>query len=126
MNLRRRRIAAALFCGMLALIIPDRSVRAHGIIESAVPAMNATVPGPDVAINLRFNSRLDHKRSRLSLKVPDKKVQPLTILPSAAEPTVLSAKVIGLAAGAYVLHWQVLAVDGHMTRGNIPFKVEGR
>jgi len=28
-----------------------------------------------------------------------------------------------LAPGDYVLHWQVLAVDGHITRGDIPFSV---
>jgi methionine-rich copper-binding protein CopC len=28
-----------------------------------------------------------------------------------------------LAAGGYVLRWQVLAIDGHITRGDIPFAV---
>jgi methionine-rich copper-binding protein CopC len=28
-----------------------------------------------------------------------------------------------LAAGAYRLRWQVLASDGHITRGEIPFTV---
>ena len=28
-----------------------------------------------------------------------------------------------LAAGAYVLRWQVLAIDGHITRGEVPFRV---
>jgi methionine-rich copper-binding protein CopC len=26
--------------------------------------------------------------------------------------------------GAYVLRWQVLATDGHITRGKVPFRVE--
>jgi len=30
---------------------------------------------------------------------------------------------MGLAAGAYRLRWQVLASDGHITRGEIPFTV---
>jgi methionine-rich copper-binding protein CopC len=29
-----------------------------------------------------------------------------------------------LATGVYVLRWQVLAVDGHITRGDIPFSVD--
>ena len=28
-----------------------------------------------------------------------------------------------LSPGAYVLRWQVLAIDGHITRGDIPFVV---
>ena len=27
--------------------------------------------------------------------------------------------------GAYVVRWQVLAVDGHITRGDVPFTVTG-
>ncbi|MFI4981818.1 MAG: copper resistance protein CopC, partial [Nevskiales bacterium] len=28
--------------------------------------------------------------------------------------------------GAYVVRWQVLSVDGHITRGDVPFTVTGR
>jgi len=28
-----------------------------------------------------------------------------------------------LAPGAHVLRWQVLAIDGHITRGDVPFTV---
>ena len=38
-------------------------------------------------------------------------------------PQVLAAQARGLAPGAYRLRWQVLAVDGHVTRGDIPFTV---
>jgi len=31
-----------------------------------------------------------------------------------------------LAAGAYSLRWQVLAIDGHITRGDVPFTVTPR
>jgi hypothetical protein len=30
---------------------------------------------------------------------------------------------LGLIPGAYVVRWQVLAVDGHITRGDVPFTV---
>jgi hypothetical protein len=35
----------------------------------------------------------------------------------------LAGEADALAPGDYVLHWQVLAVDGHITRGDIPFRV---
>jgi hypothetical protein len=28
-----------------------------------------------------------------------------------------------LTPGVYVLRWQVLAIDGHITRGDVPFTV---
>jgi methionine-rich copper-binding protein CopC len=47
-------------------------------------------------------------------------VLPLT--PS-AEPTRLEAPLPALAPGAWRLRWQVLATDGHITRGDIAFTV---
>ena len=35
----------------------------------------------------------------------------------------LAAKASGLAPGAYRLRWQVLSVDGHVSRGDVNFKV---
>ena len=43
-----------------------------------------------------------------------------TLLPGAED--VLSAGVT-LTPGAHTLRWQVLAVDGHITRGEVPFTV---
>ena len=39
------------------------------------------------------------------------------------DPNVVAATTAALTAGAYVLRWQVLAIDGHITRGDIPFMV---
>lgn len=38
-------------------------------------------------------------------------------------PDSLSATVPQLSPGNYKLHWQVLANDGHITQGDIPFRV---
>jgi methionine-rich copper-binding protein CopC len=35
----------------------------------------------------------------------------------------LAAQVLGHAPGKYRIRWQVLALDGHITRGDIPFIV---
>jgi methionine-rich copper-binding protein CopC len=40
---------------------------------------------------------------------------------SATGPDSLAAEIEGLVPGRYRLRWQVLAVDGHITRGDIPF-----
>jgi methionine-rich copper-binding protein CopC len=98
---------------------------AHAIIVDATPAVDATVAGPDVAVVLHFNSRIDRERSRLNLVRPDGKIEPLKSGRADSADT-LAATAHALAPGDYKLRWQVLAVDGHITRGDIPFHVAAR
>jgi methionine-rich copper-binding protein CopC len=98
------------------------SVYAHAILLSANPTKDESVQGTDVQINLRFNSRVDAKRSRMTLVVPDGNPRPLAINDQ-SPPDSLKSEVHGLKSGSYTLQWQVLAVDGHISRGEIPFKV---
>jgi copper resistance protein C len=100
----------------------SRTVMAHAIIVESSPAIDSSVNGPRVEIRLRFNSRLDHDRSRLTLIGPDGADRRLVVSPTSAAD-MLQATASGLGAGAYKLRWQVLAVDGHITRGDIPFRV---
>jgi methionine-rich copper-binding protein CopC len=95
---------------------------AHAIIISSSPAAGATVAGDAVAIRLHFNSRIDRARSKLTLFAPDGAAQELT--PSAGSPAdELDGQVKVLSTGAWRLRWQVLSIDGHITRGDIPFTV---
>jgi methionine-rich copper-binding protein CopC len=71
---------------------------------------------------VRFNSRIDRVRSRLLIVRADGGVTALE-LKDALGPDTLAATLGALAPGAYRLRWQVLAVDGHITRGDIPFTV---
>jgi methionine-rich copper-binding protein CopC len=79
-------------------------------------------------VTIRFNSRIDHARSRLVLMGPEGAQLSLDLAP-AGDPTVLEAALdptATLAPGAWRLRWQVLAVDGHITRGDIPFTLQAR
>lgn len=104
-----------------ALGLDPWSARAHAIVVAASPGPNEQVSGPDLPVLLRFNSRIDHDRSRLSLLRADGKSE--TVPLEASPPDSLAGKLKGLLAGKYRLRWQVLAVDGHITRGDIPFVV---
>ncbi len=115
-----RHLIAALVCCVAALA--SAGVSAHAIIVDSVPAVDAVVAGPNLAVALRFNSRIDQERSRLTLTGPDGKTITLE-MSAAAAPELLTATASGLQPGAYKLRWQVLAVDGHITRGDIPFRV---
>jgi methionine-rich copper-binding protein CopC len=88
----------------------------------STPKLNSTVKGPDFAITLRYNVRIDGGRSRVRLVTPDGTVSTLP-LASQASPDTLQTHAAGLKPGAYKLQWQVLASDGHMSRGEIPFTV---
>jgi copper resistance protein C len=101
------------------------SAWAHAIIVESTPKMNGAVTGPVLEIKLRFNVRIDGGRSKLTLILPDgasRAIEP----PHQPSPDALSATVPGLLPGSYRLHWQVLASDGHITQGDIPFSVVTR
>ena len=116
----RRRLLALLL--LVALALSSNLAYAHAILVEASPSANSTVAGPSIPIKLRFSVRIDAKRSRLELVGPDK----TSTLLSATQPSpdVLQAVAEGLKAGSYSLRWQVLAADGHITRGEIPFNVK--
>ena len=95
---------------------------AHAILMESTPKLNSTAKGPDFPITLRYNVRIDGLRSRIRLVSPDGKVSTLT-LASQASPDTLQTHASGLQPGAYKLQWQVLASDGHLSRGEIPFTV---
>jgi methionine-rich copper-binding protein CopC len=95
---------------------------AHAILLDSTPSLKSVVSGPDVPIKLRFNVRIDAVRSRLTLIRPDGSAQMLELSKETPADTI-AAEATGLAAGAYRLRWQVLASDGHITRGEIPFTI---
>ena len=117
-------LLVALTIGAVCLIGSDRPVAAHAVLIDATPASDSTIPGPDVDVKLRFNLRIDRARSRLTLVFPDGKTIALNIAAQDA-PDMLVARATGLGRGSYRLRWQVLAVDGHITRGELLFHVSG-
>jgi copper resistance protein C len=95
----------------------------HAVLLSATPGVNQIARGPDVLMTLRFNARIDAKRSKLTLIAADGHLRSLHIVED-SPPDRLVSEARGLKAGAYVLGWQVLATDGHITRGTLHFRVQ--
>ena len=106
-----------------ALAMTAGAAQAHAILEESVPTAGASVPAGPVALMLRYNSRIDRDRSRLTLIRPDHTRTDLPLDPE-GPPDRLTATV-PLTPGAYTVRWQVLAVDGHITRGDVAFTVTG-
>jgi methionine-rich copper-binding protein CopC len=114
--------AAGVMFSVLTLTCPLPAA-AHAILVASQPAIGGSVPAGPIAFDLHYNSRIDRPRSRLTLYHPDHRQ---SVLPIAADGTLDEIKTAAtLSPGAYVLRWQVLAIDGHITRGDIPFSVTG-
>jgi copper resistance protein C len=106
------------------VLLPLNRVEAHAVLKESLPAANSKVAGPDVPITLKYNSRIDSKLSKLQLLNPDNSTVDLKVEAQTSADT-LNAKATGLKPGAYRIRWQVLAPDGHITRGEVPFTVTG-
>jgi methionine-rich copper-binding protein CopC len=113
---------AAAFILAIFVMVTSR-VDAHAVLKSSSPASGASVAGPDVPISLTFNVRVDAGRSKLQLLMPDNSTSDL---PAGSQPTAdtLTTTAKSLKPGAYSIRWQVLAPDGHISRGEIPFTVK--
>jgi methionine-rich copper-binding protein CopC len=107
---------------LLVVLTNAMVARGHAILKESRPAANSSVAGPDVPILLRYNVRVDAKLSKVQLLNPDSSTTDLRI-ETQTSPDTLNAQAKGLRPGAYRIRWQVLAPDGHITRGEIPFTV---
>lgn len=113
-----RLLALYLFFGVAAC----SRLYAHAILVRSTPAEHAVVHGSTLHADLEYNSRIDAARSTLTLTDARGRKIALRMEP-AAQPYQLKAIARNLASGAYLLHWQVLASDGHITRGDVAFTV---
>lgn len=112
----------AAFAAWAWIVLAAPTARAHAIIVEATPAVGAVVHAGAIDVRLRFNSRIDHHRSRLKVLDAIGKETPVRLDENTAAD-VITAHISGLPAGEYRLRWQVLALDGHITRGDIPFTI---
>ncbi len=117
-------------CLLALAVLPllPRRAAAHAVVVTSDPAAGAMLAAPPRRVTLRFNSRIDQARSRLVLIGPEGALVPMEVAPG-GEATLLEAALDPAAVlppGAWRLRWQVLAVDGHITRGDVPFTLQPR
>jgi copper resistance protein C len=109
---------------LLAVVTLPSLAQAHAILEESTPLAGASVKPGAVDLHLRYNSRIDRARSRLTLIRPDHSRDTIATAFD-GPPDVIDAH-LELSPGAYIVRWQVLAVDGHITRGDVPIIVLAR
>jgi methionine-rich copper-binding protein CopC len=111
-------VSRALLAFAAVSVLPGIA-RAHAILIDSQPAPHATVPPGPASIMLHFNSRIDRGRSVVTLVTPGSAPQRLDV-GGDGPADVMTAQTI-VQPGEHTLRWQVLAVDGHITRGDVPF-----
>jgi len=122
MHLNFRILAGLVFCFAVAVCLLPSVARAHAVLLESNPPLNGQVAGPNIPVRLRFDVRIDATRSRITLVAPDGSTQALPLDKETTAET-LTSQANGLKSGQYKLRWQVLASDGHLTRGEILFTV---
>lgn len=115
-----RRIAVTVFA--VAAAVASMGASAHAILIDSSPKANGSVPAGHTALTLKYNSKIDQGRSKLVLVASDHSETPLVIAGNDDKPNELDSEAT-LKPGAYVIHWQALALDGHITRGDLAFTV---
>ena len=118
-TLKTSAVASLLFAAFLAM---PQLAHAHALLQKSDPAPNATLHAGSHLVVLLFNSRVDASHSSLTL-LQGEKSESLSIDTKAAS-NVLRSEAGALHPGHYVLRWQAVASDGHITRGEIPFDVK--
>jgi copper resistance protein C len=112
----------AVLTALAWIVLAAPPALAHAIIVESTPEVGAVLHAGTVDVRLRFNSRIDRRRSRLTVLDAIGKETPVR-LDDGTPADVITAHVSRLSPGEYRLRWQVLALDGHITRGDIPFSV---
>ena len=105
----------------LALLAFAPAAHAHAVLVASEPTVGGSLPAGAATITLHYNSRVDRGRSTMTLTGADRGTRRLPVDPSG--PTDQLSAAATLDPGAYTVRWQVLATDGHITRGDVAFTV---
>jgi copper transport protein len=113
--------ALAVFLGVFAAASP---AHAHAAALATEPASGSTVETSPQSILVRFGSPVEISVGALRL-VDEKGANVAIGAPEhpGGEVNAVAASVSGLADGGYVAVYQVIASDGHLTRGAFTFQV---
>ena len=116
-------LAALLLSGLLAASAGPAG--AHAIVLEASPAHEAVLAEPPARITLRFNSKIEHALSRVTIESPASRPVALPVAPATGEDAArLVVPLSALAPGIYIVRYRVLAADGHVTEGALRFTVQ--
>lgn len=116
-------LAIVVIVGALA---PARPAFAHARLERSVPADRAVLAAAPAEIVLRFNSEVERKFARFTLRLPDGSERALEAPRGGGLTRELTIALGTLGPGEHALAWSVVSRDGHRISGTVRFSVQGR
>jgi methionine-rich copper-binding protein CopC len=96
---------------LLSAVLLIDGAQAHAIL------LSSKIDGQDIV--LHYNGRVDATRSRLTLLDQDGNHPQKLDCEAGEDQATLKTHATSVASGAYVLRWEVLSVDGHISRGDL-------
>ena len=106
----------------LGLVVP-RPALAHAFLDHAVPGVGSTASGAPGELVLTFTEGVETALSGVRVTTASGASVP-TFKPTGDGGSTLHVRLgKSLAAGIYVVHWHVVAVDTHPTSGTYKFTV---
>lgn len=91
----------------------------------ASPAPEAVLAAPPARVILRFNSKIEHALSRVTIETGAGR--PVALPVARATDQDAARLVVPLsprAPGVYIVRYRVLAADGHVTEGALRFTIQ--
>lgn len=120
--MKRRKAIATLALSSLSVPPALAQGQAVHVVEST-PSAHAQIGPTSSDFFVRFDRPVDHVKSRLIITQGGRTIETLHPRLESA-PEVLFARAPTLAAGDYLLHWDVVTLQGTQSaEGDIPFKV---
>ena len=114
--------AALLLSGLLAGSAGP--ARAHAIVLEASPAHDSVLAAPPARLVLRFNSKIEHALSRVTIETAIGRPVALPVARATEQDAArLVVPLSPLAPGTYIVRYRVLAADGHVTEGALRFTI---
>lgn len=121
MRLSRRTLG----CGLVALLAAPEA-RAHARLVAATPKNGAVLARAPERVVLRFSGGVERRFARVSLASDGGKRTALVLEGDEGAGLVreLAARLPKIGAGTHVVHWNVVAADGHRVSGRVRFSVQ--
>ena len=94
---------------------------AHAFLRRAVPAANSVVAPPPGELRLVFGSKLESGFAKIEVSVNGRKLAGLQAAVLGQDGETVTLALPAGAAGSYLVHWSVVAHDGHRTGGSYTF-----
>jgi methionine-rich copper-binding protein CopC len=97
----------------------------HSALESSVPRAGALLSSAPEHLRLKFSEALEPALIKVQLS-RNSAPEPMTLMPTlSADGKEIDANLGPLAPGTYLVNWNVVARDGHRTKGTFSFTVGG-